>query len=257
MRKALAGMALIILHVFYSPLLHAQNREIFINTDKSSGDDYIEVPDEEAEYPNYTAYIARNIRYPRYAIDSGIQGQVQLRLGISAAGDLEEITVMKGIGGGCSKEAIRVVSGLTKWKPGIVDGKPVDSYKFVTVRFQVDSFYKEMELPMDSFFTINGQAADEDCYPPEFKDGNVEGFITEHLGYPVAAAEYKIRGKVVLRLSINKEGKLEDVEVVKSLPLGCTEEALRVVKMMHNWRPATREGIPVACKILFPITFVL
>jgi len=43
--------------------------------------------------------------------------------------------VLKGIGGGCDEEAVRVVQSMPKWKPGTQRGKPVRTQYNMPVRF--------------------------------------------------------------------------------------------------------------------------
>lgn len=70
-------------------------------------------------------YLAENIHYPEQAKEEGIQGRVYVRFVIEADGSVADVEVLRGIGGGCDEEALRVVKAMPKWKPGTVDGKPV------------------------------------------------------------------------------------------------------------------------------------
>ena len=70
-------------------------------------------------------FLMRNIKYPESAKDIGIQGKVYLSFVVETDGSISQIIVLRGIGGGCDEEAIRVVSMMPKWEPGKQRGKPV------------------------------------------------------------------------------------------------------------------------------------
>ncbi len=71
------------------------------------------------------AYLAKNIKYPPLAKESGIQGKVFINFVVEPDGSISHVKVLRGIGGGCDEEAVRVVKNMPKWKPGMQRGKPV------------------------------------------------------------------------------------------------------------------------------------
>jgi TonB family protein len=77
---------------------------------------------------------------------------------------------------------------------------------------------------------------------PTFPGGSkgITAFIYQHLKYPKLAAEARLEGVVVLRYDIDNQGVIKKVTVLKSLGLGCDEEAIRVVKMMRFDMPTNR-----------------
>ncbi len=70
-------------------------------------------------------YLASNIKYPPYAKEAGIQGRVFINFVVERDGSITAVKVLRGIGGGCDEEAVRVVKAMPKWKPGMQRGKPV------------------------------------------------------------------------------------------------------------------------------------
>lgn len=70
-------------------------------------------------------YLASNISYPRMARQSKIEGRVFIQFVVSKDGSLRDYKVLRGIGGGCEQEAIRVLKRMPKWKPGRQNGKLV------------------------------------------------------------------------------------------------------------------------------------
>ena len=85
--------------------------------------------EEQPEFPGgfgeLTKYISKNLKYPMQARESGIQGRVFVGFVIEKDGSLSNVEVLRGIGGGCDEEAVRVVKSLPKFKPGKQRGAPV------------------------------------------------------------------------------------------------------------------------------------
>jgi protein TonB len=80
-------------------------------------------------------YISDQIHYPVMAKELGIQGKVFVTFVIETDGSVSGVEVLRGIGGGCDEEAIRVVNSLPKWKPGKQRGVPVRVRYNLPVKF--------------------------------------------------------------------------------------------------------------------------
>lgn len=85
---------------------------------------------------NFFKTISNQMRYPSIARRNDIQGKVFIQFIVSETGELTNFEVVKGIGGGCDEEAIRVLK-LTKWTPGKQRGKPVKVKMIQQVSFQL------------------------------------------------------------------------------------------------------------------------
>lgn len=72
-----------------------------------------------------TKYLAENINYPQQASENGIQGIVYVSFIIDSKGNVTNVKVLRGIGGGCDEEAVRVVKAMPQWHPAKQYGKPV------------------------------------------------------------------------------------------------------------------------------------
>ena len=82
-------------------------------------------------------YIAKNIKYPQIARESGIQGRVFVGFVVEPDGSVSNVKIMRGIGGGCDEEAMRVVKAMPKWKPGKQRGKAVRVSYTLPVMFKL------------------------------------------------------------------------------------------------------------------------
>ena len=69
--------------------------------------------------------IANRLDYPIYARKNNIEGKVFISFIVSKYGFPHSFRVVKGIGGGCDEEALRVLGYMGKWNPGMKNGKPV------------------------------------------------------------------------------------------------------------------------------------
>jgi protein TonB len=85
--------------------------------------------------PALYKYLAENIKYPQMAKESGIQGRVFVTFVVERDGRVTDVRVLRGIGGGCDEEAIRVVAAMPKWAPGKQRGKPVRVQYNLPVKF--------------------------------------------------------------------------------------------------------------------------
>lgn len=83
------------------------------------------------------AYIGNNIKYPDLARDNNIEGTVVIKFVVEKDGSISRATILSEIGGGCGKEALRVVNSMPKWKPGKQGGKAVRTEFMVPIQFEL------------------------------------------------------------------------------------------------------------------------
>lgn len=87
---------------------------------------------------SFYRYIGENLRYPTRAARQGIEGRVFIQFVVERDGSLTDVQVVRGIGGGCDEEAIRVVQGAPKWEPGRQRGRPVRVRMVLPILFQLN-----------------------------------------------------------------------------------------------------------------------
>jgi protein TonB len=80
-------------------------------------------------------YLGENTKYPSMAKDAGVQGVVYVTFVVMEDGSIESVKVLRGIGGGCDEEAVRVVKNMPSWSPGKQRGKPVRVQYNLPIRF--------------------------------------------------------------------------------------------------------------------------
>jgi periplasmic protein TonB len=87
---------------------------------------------------NVNEFLSKNLRYPELAKENNIQGRVTVRFVVDENGDVSDVNVVKGIGGGCDEEAKRVVMKMPKWRPGKQNGKAVKVYYTLPISFRLE-----------------------------------------------------------------------------------------------------------------------
>ena len=100
-----------------------------------------QIVEEMPEYPGgdkkLLEYVAKSVKYPQIARESGIQGRVFVNFVIEPDGSVSNVKVLRGIGGGCDEEAVRVIKSMAKWKPGKQRGKAVRVTYTLPVNFKL------------------------------------------------------------------------------------------------------------------------
>lgn len=88
-------------------------------------------------YSAFYEYISKKLKYPAQARRMGIEGKVFVEFIVDKDGSITDVTLMKGIGGGCDEEAIRIIKASPKWKPGKQRGQPVKVKMTVPIVFKL------------------------------------------------------------------------------------------------------------------------
>lgn len=83
-------------------------------------------------------WINSHLRYPSIAQENGTQGTVLLRFVVTSTGSVGEVQVLKHVDTYLDREAVRVIKELPKFSPGRQQGKPVNVWFQVPVRFQLE-----------------------------------------------------------------------------------------------------------------------
>ena len=110
-------------------LLLMVNTNAMAQSKKIANDKVLEKAEVMPQFPGgdqaMMDFVAKNVQYPQEAKDKEISGRVLVSFVIEKDGSITDVKVVKGIGGGCDEEAVRVVKAMPKWKPGKDKGKPV------------------------------------------------------------------------------------------------------------------------------------
>jgi protein TonB len=98
-------------------------------------------PEESASpkggFGQFYKYLGEKIKYPAQARRLEIEGRVFVEFIVNKDGSFTDVKIVKGIGGGCDEEALRVVQAAPPWNPGKQRGKPVRQRYTLPVIFKL------------------------------------------------------------------------------------------------------------------------
>ena len=94
---------------------------------------------------------------------------------------------------------------------------------------------------------------------PQFPGGEAAlmKYLSSHINYPPMAAENNVQGKVILQFVVEKDGRVGEVKVARSVDKDLDKEAIRVVKSLPKFTPGRQNGQPVRVWYTLPVTFKL
>ncbi|MCP9768659.1 TonB family protein [Lacihabitans sp. LS3-19] len=94
---------------------------------------------------------------------------------------------------------------------------------------------------------------------PEYPGGTTAmyKYLGENIKYPSEAQKANMQGKVYVKFVIKSDGKIDKINIVKSVSPELDNEAIRVVQNMPYWRPAMQNGKAVSVYYNLPINFKL
>lgn len=101
-----------------------------------------ETVEQMPEYPNggtagLMNFISKNLKYPTYCQKEGIQGKVVVSFVVDKDGSTTDFRVVRSVDRYLDKEALRVLMGMPKWKPGKQKGVPVRVKYTVPINFRL------------------------------------------------------------------------------------------------------------------------
>jgi len=103
--------------------------EVFLSADV--------IPQFEGGREGLSKYLSKNMRYPEQAIDKRLQGTVLVCFVVTSEGYVKDAKIVRGIDPSLDNEALRVVSLMPLWKPGLRAGKPVNIVLTLPIRFDL------------------------------------------------------------------------------------------------------------------------
>ncbi len=112
---------------------------------------------------------------------------------------------------------------------------------------------EEEETPENYVFTFVDER-------PEFPGGGYAAlykWLHEHLEYPEIARENNIQGRVYCQFTVNRDGSISDIKVIKGVTPILDREAIRTLQKMPKWKPGKRNGKTVRTQFQVSVAFKL
>ena len=117
--------------------------------------------------------------------------------------------------------------------------------------------YVEVEEEVVEEEAIPFQLAEE---KPSFNGGDANQFskwVNQRLVYPEIAKENGVQGRVTLQFTVEKDGSITKVKVLRGVDPSLDKEAVRVVSMSPKWKPGKQRDRAVPVTYTFPVIFQL
>ena len=160
---------------------------------------------------------------------------------------------------------------------------PPSAPKIPILSDQIDIVDDEIELDDDMFMNLEDDASigveimdyveveeevvEEEAIPfqlveekPSFQGGDANQFskwVNSRLVYPEIAKENGVQGRVTLQFTVEKDGSVTKVKVLRGVDPSLDKEAVRVVSMSPKWKPGKQRDRAVAVTYNFPVIFQL
>lgn len=127
---------------------------------------------------------------------------------------------------------------------------------------------KEMAVEIQDYVAeVYEEEVEEESVPfmlveekPSFMGGDANEFsrwIGKHLEYPEIARENGVQGRVTLQFTVEKDGSLSNIKVLRGIDASLDKEAVRVVSSSPKWKPGKQRDKVVRVTYTFPVVFQL
>ncbi len=120
---------------------------------------------------------------------------------------------------------------------------------------------------MDYVEEVQEEVVEEEAIPfqlveekPSFNGGDANEFskwVNSKLQYPEIAKENGVQGRVTLQFTVNPDGTVSNVKVLRGVDSSLDKEAVRVVSMSPKWKPGKQRDRAVKVTYTFPVIFQL
>src|SRR5574344_1560585 len=120
---------------------------------------------------------------------------------------------------------------------------------------------------MDYVAEVEEEVVEEEAIPfalveekPTFMGGDANTFtkwVNGKLVYPEIAKENGVQGRVTLQFTVNADGSVSNVIVLRGVDSSLDKEAVRIVSSSPKWKPGRQRERPVKVTYTFPVIFQL
>ncbi len=118
MKKLALILATLLMTAFYATAQEEDNND---------AEDVVQTPEKRPEFPGGTdalfKFLSSNLKYPSDAKKEDIQGRVICQFVVNKDGSISDITVLRHVHPSLDLEAVRVISIMPRWEPGVQNGE--------------------------------------------------------------------------------------------------------------------------------------
>lgn len=193
-------------------------------------------------------FICDEMIYPETAIRDKTEGTVEIAFTVMQDGKKTNYRIKESVSPELDSEAMRICK-LLLYYPAIKSSNRIIAEVVIPVKFNIKKYnrnckrmgmedYSVYEGSMDTSLLIYSSAALDKMPSPAFKDPRMSfgRFIVENMKYPDLAYRQNITGEVELSFVVETSGRVSNIEIVRPLGGGCTEEAIQLLRRIL-WKP--------------------
>lgn len=207
----------------------------------------------------FSSWVANQIKYPPESLKNNVKGWVHVGYTIELDGTISNVKINAAPDPVLGEAVAKVVKNSPKWLAGVNTKNKLPFKSAVSIKFEIpEKVISSEDIPV---FASGKVPIYEELSPgieldqlPQFPQATaatdeaneeaIRSWVDHNLKYPEKALKGKIEGSVMVRFIVTKNGKLEDFLVTRSASPVLSNEALRVVSLMPDWKPAMKGGEP-------------
>jgi TonB family protein len=213
-------------------------------------------------------FICDEMTYPPAALENKTEGTVKIGLTVLENGNPLNYRVLEGISPELDREAMRICK-LIMFRPAVKSTNNIIADVIIPVRFNIKKYNRNLKNkgfdrlepyrgPTDTSMIIYTSNQLNKLPVPVFEKPGMtfSRFIMDHIRYPEEAFRLSISGEVVLGFVVETSGRISNIEVIRPLGGGCTEEAIQLIRKI-KWEPGILNGLAVRTMMNASIGFSL
>jgi len=216
----------------------------------------------------YKEFIKKEMVYPENALKNNIQGTVILSFNVDPEGNIINLMIKQSVSKEIDLEAMRIFNKLL-WEPAIYRGAYITDKKSISIKFSIKKYkrwckergYNQLQYSSNETDSSNKiyNYNDLDLMPEPLLNGEkvkINKFISNNIDYPEDAFKNNVSGTVTVQFIIETNGQISNVRALNVIGAGCSEEAIRLIKML-TWTQGFCKGYAVRTRMRLDITFGL
>jgi len=212
-------------------------------------------------------FICDEMIYPPAALENKTEGTVKIGLTVLENGKTVNYRVLEGVSPELDNEAMRLCK-LIMFRPAVKSTNNIIADVTIPVRFNIKKYNRnlkqkgnvnpELRASADTSMVVYTSNQLNKVPVPDFdKPGmTFSSFIMDNIRYPEEAYRMSISGEVVLGFIVETSGRISNIEVIRPLGGGCTEEAIQLIRKI-KWKPGILQGQAVRTLMNASIGFSL
>jgi hypothetical protein len=186
-------------------------------------------------------FLDKNFQLPIDEMGEKTKGKVYISFSVDSEGHINNIDILKDIGGGCAYEVVRVLKLMPDWIPNIA----IKKGKTTKIKYTLH------QIPIE--FKIS--------YSPYLGIDKLLWFLNKNFYYSADEMDKKIKGRVYISFDVKSGGIITNIKILKDIGDAYGHkvvDALNLLNFTNEWCPYLKKGKAIKVKYIyyqFPIEF--